>query len=40
MADRMGANIRSERVDHTPMYTEPHLVIEVLLEAARDTLSR
>jgi pimeloyl-ACP methyl ester carboxylesterase len=40
MADRMGAGIRSERVDHTPMYTEPHLVIEVLLEAARETLSR
>ena len=40
MADRMGASIRSERVDHTPMYAEPHLVIEVLLEAARDTLSR
>jgi pimeloyl-ACP methyl ester carboxylesterase len=40
MADRMGASIRSERVDHTPMYAEPHLVIEVLLEAARETLSR
>jgi hypothetical protein len=40
MADRMGARIRSGRVDHTPMYAEPHLVIEVLLEAARDTLSR
>ena len=40
MADRMGASIRPERVDHTPMYAEPHLVIEVLLEAARDTLSR
>ena len=40
MADRMGASIRSERVDHTPMYTEPHLVIDVLLEAALETLSR
>ena len=40
MADRMGASIRSARVDHTPMYSEPHLVIEVLLEAARETLSR
>jgi pimeloyl-ACP methyl ester carboxylesterase len=40
MADRMGARIRSERVDHTPMYTDPHVVIDVLLEAARDTLSR
>jgi pimeloyl-ACP methyl ester carboxylesterase len=40
MADRMGAKVRSQRVDHTPMYTEPHLVIDVILEAARDTLSR
>lgn len=39
MADRMGATVRSERVDHTPMYTEPALVTEVILEAARDTLS-
>lgn len=38
MADRMAASIRSERVDHTPMYAEPHLVTEVLLEAARETL--
>jgi pimeloyl-ACP methyl ester carboxylesterase len=40
MADRMGASVRSQRVDHTPMYTEPDLVIYVLLEAARETLSR
>jgi pimeloyl-ACP methyl ester carboxylesterase len=40
MADRMGANVRSHRVDHTPMYTEPNLVIDVMLEAARETLSR
>jgi pimeloyl-ACP methyl ester carboxylesterase len=40
MADRMCAKVRSQRVDHTPMYTEPHLVIGVILEAARDTLSR
>jgi pimeloyl-ACP methyl ester carboxylesterase len=40
MADRMRARTRSERVDHTPMYAEPHLVIEVILEAARETLSR
>jgi len=35
MADRMGASIRSERVDHSPMYTAPNPVIELLLEAAR-----
>ena len=39
MADRMGATVRSERVDHSPMYTEPALVTEVILEAARKTLS-
>ena len=39
MANRMGASLRSQRVDHTPMYTEPDLVIDVILEAARETLS-
>lgn len=38
MADRMGAKVRSHHVDHTPMYTEPNLVIDVMLEAARETL--
>jgi len=38
MADRMGATVRSHRVDHTPMYSEPAVVIEVILEAARKTL--
>ena len=40
MADRMGARVRSQRVDHTPMYTEPTCVVEVILEAARETLAR
>lgn len=39
MADRMSATIRSHRVDHTPMYSEPAVVTEVILEAARKTLS-
>jgi hypothetical protein len=26
-------------VDHSPMYTEPNLVIDAILEAARETLS-
>lgn len=39
MAERMGAKVRSHHVDHTPMYTEPNLVIEVILEAADATLS-
>jgi pimeloyl-ACP methyl ester carboxylesterase len=38
MATRMGANIRSHPVDHSPMLTAPDLVVEVLLDAARQTL--
>jgi len=38
MADRMGATVQSHRLDHTPMYSEPAVVIEVILEAARKTL--
>jgi len=40
MADRMAATVRSHRVDHTPMYSEPALVVDVILEAARKTLSK
>jgi pimeloyl-ACP methyl ester carboxylesterase len=36
MADRMGATIRSHKVDHTPMHTAPSLVVDVVLEAARE----
>jgi pimeloyl-ACP methyl ester carboxylesterase len=39
MADRMHAKVHAHRVDHSPMYTEPRLVIDVILEAARQTLS-
>jgi pimeloyl-ACP methyl ester carboxylesterase len=39
MADRMRAKVRSHHVDHSPMYTEPNLVINIILEAARETLS-
>jgi pimeloyl-ACP methyl ester carboxylesterase len=38
MADRMGAKVRPHDVDHTPMYTEPNLVIDIMLQAARETL--
>jgi pimeloyl-ACP methyl ester carboxylesterase len=31
MAQRMGAQIRSEKVDHTPLVTAPELVIEIIL---------
>jgi pimeloyl-ACP methyl ester carboxylesterase len=39
MAGRMNATIRAHRVDHTPMYSDPGAVVEVILEAARETLS-
>ena len=37
MADRMGATVYSHRVDHTPMYSEPNLVSDIIMEAARET---
>jgi hypothetical protein len=40
MAGRMGARIRSSRVDHSPMHTATDLVIDVISEAARESLSR
>jgi pimeloyl-ACP methyl ester carboxylesterase len=39
MASRMGAKIRSSRVDHSPMYTATDLVVDVILEAARESVS-
>ena len=33
MARRMGARIRSEKVDHTPLVSAPEPVIQVILEA-------
>jgi pimeloyl-ACP methyl ester carboxylesterase len=39
MADRMRAKVHSYAVDHSPMYTTPDLVINIVLEAARETLS-
>jgi pimeloyl-ACP methyl ester carboxylesterase len=33
MAKRMGARIRSEKVDHTPLVTAPEIVVDVILEA-------
>ena len=35
MAQRMGARIRAEKVDHTPLVTAPQVVIEVILDASR-----
>jgi pimeloyl-ACP methyl ester carboxylesterase len=39
MAHRMGATVHSRRVDHSPMYSAPELVVDVILEAARENLS-
>ena len=40
MADRMRATVRPYPVDHTPMYSQPAVVVDVILEAARKTLSQ
>jgi len=40
MADRMGATVRAHPVDHTPMYAAPALVVDIIVEAARKTLSQ
>jgi pimeloyl-ACP methyl ester carboxylesterase len=40
MAERMGAKIRSYAVDHTPMYTQPNLVVDVITEAVREKISK
>ncbi len=39
MASRMGAKVREGSVDHSPMYTATDLVVDVILEAARETLT-
>jgi pimeloyl-ACP methyl ester carboxylesterase len=39
MAERMRAKVDSHHVDHSPMYAEPNLVINIILEAARETLT-
>lgn len=40
MAKRMGATIRSHIVDHTPMHKDPESVVDVILEAVRETFPR
>jgi pimeloyl-ACP methyl ester carboxylesterase len=39
MADRMHAHVQSHRVDHSPMYSAPDVVIDIIVEAAQQTLS-
>jgi pimeloyl-ACP methyl ester carboxylesterase len=40
MAERMGATTQSHNVDHTPMYTAPNLVVDLILAAVRETHSK
>jgi pimeloyl-ACP methyl ester carboxylesterase len=40
MANRMGAKVHSFPVDHSPMISDPQVVINVILEVAHETLSR
>lgn len=40
MADRMGATIQSKKVDHTPMYTAPDVVVDAILAAAGETFPK
>jgi pimeloyl-ACP methyl ester carboxylesterase len=39
MAERMNATVRSFAVDHTPLLTAPDKVADIILEAAKATLS-
>jgi pimeloyl-ACP methyl ester carboxylesterase len=39
MAERMKATVRSLLVDHTPLLTAPDKVVDIILEAAKATLS-
>ena len=39
MAERMAAKVRVHPVDHTPLLTAPDLVVDIICEAARETLT-
>jgi pimeloyl-ACP methyl ester carboxylesterase len=39
MAERMAAKVQAHRVDHTPLFTAPEVVIDIIHEAARETLT-
>jgi pimeloyl-ACP methyl ester carboxylesterase len=38
MAERMAAKVRVHPVDHTPLLTAPEVVVDIIAEAARETL--
>jgi pimeloyl-ACP methyl ester carboxylesterase len=39
MADRMGAQVRSFPVDHTPSVTAPDVVVDIIMDAVRGTVT-
>jgi hypothetical protein len=39
MAERIKATVKSFAVDHTPLLTAPNKVVDIILEAAKATLS-
>jgi len=39
MAERMAAKVRARPVDHTPLLTAPELVVDIIREAACETLT-
>jgi pimeloyl-ACP methyl ester carboxylesterase len=39
MAERMAAKVRVHRVDHTPLLTAPEVVVDIIREAACETLA-
>jgi len=40
LARRMGAQTRSEKIDHTPLVTAPQLVVEIILQAVTGSAPR
>ena len=40
MAGRMGANLRPHSVDHSPMWSAPHIVVDLIVHAAGQELSQ
>ncbi len=40
LAQRMGAQIRSEKIDHTPLVTAPELVVDMILHAVTGSASQ
>jgi hypothetical protein len=39
MAERMAAKVRVHPVDHTPLLTAHEVVVDIISEAARETLT-